>query len=261
MSEKILDKIAKVLALAERTDNEHEADAFLKQAQAMATRYSIDLARARRHTARTQHRQVPTQRTVDIGVSGRMGNSRLVKLYLAIAHTNDVQCNVATNSTYVVPFGFPSDLEVVDALYAHLSVQMTQAATDYLRRGTFRDEVALDREGRRVRANAKSARLSFYDAFIGRVAERLSEAQRQAETDAVAEDRDDDATGTALVLADKRAEVADFYRSTSRAKGSWSGWHGTSGTVGSALRAGRAAGDRARLAAVPTLPKGRQEIA
>ena len=48
----LVDKIAALLAMAERTTNEHEAEAFLAKAQALATHNSIDLALARAATSR-----------------------------------------------------------------------------------------------------------------------------------------------------------------------------------------------------------------
>lgn len=256
----ILDKISKVLAKAENTDNEHEADAFLAQAQRMATAHSIDLAVARRHVAKAQRREAPVQKTVDIGAPRAVGNARMVSLFVAIADNNDVTCNVAHNSTFVVAFGFPSDIEVVETLYAHVAFQMVQAANDYLRSGEHKDEYVWNPRRETFTApSAKTARLSFYDAFTGRIRTRLRVARAHAETDAAGADVGA-GTGTALVLADKRAEVADFYRRTSTARGTWRGSRGSTASSRAARRAGARAGDRARLSATPTLPGGRREV-
>lgn len=275
MSE-ILDKIAKVLAMAEGTDNEHEADAFLQQAQRMATRHSIDLAVARRHVAKAQQRETPTQQTIHVGSPGSMGNARFVNLFRGVAGANDIRCNIARNSTYVVAFGFPSDIEVAQAIYIHLSTQMVEAAGIYLRSGAFRDECDWDdRTGTFKPVNARAARLAFYDAFASRVTERPREARVAAETQAIDEDTDhtddpNDAdsdqgtgremTGTALVLADKKAQVAEFYDGASNAKGRWRGAARPSVRSSSAAHAGREAGSKARLTSVATLPTGKKAL-
>lgn len=257
MSTSILDKISKVLAQAEGTDNEHEADAFLAHAQRLATTHSIDLALARRHTAKKQARETPIQRTITIGESRAMGNTRLIELFHAVARNNDVTINIAHNSTHVVAFGFPSDVEVVEAIYGHLAYQMVESATKWLRTGEFRGETVWnERTVTWKPANAKTARLSFYDAFIARVHSRMTEARMAAEKQTTPTRSE---SSTSLVLADKRAEVADFYKENSNARGSWRGSRSAS-TSTSGRRAGDAAGREARLTATPTLPAGKTAL-
>lgn len=262
----ILNRIAKVLALAESTDNEHEADAFMKKAQEMATQHSIELAVARRHVAKSQQRETPTMRTIEIGVSKSVGNAKMVELFLAIARTNDLTCNIAHNSTYVIAFGFPSDIEVVETLYMHIAHQMVGGANAYLKTGAHRDEVVYDPRTRRYRTpSGRAARLAFYDAFTSRIAARLQEAATAAENaieNARLADADEpESVGTALVLADKRAEISDFYANTSDARGSWRGGRSKVATPNSARAAGRKAGNSARLSAMPTLPGGKKSLA
>ena len=50
--DRLVDRIGKLLAQAEGTDNEHEAAAFVERAQALATAYAVDL-----ELARTRQRQ------------------------------------------------------------------------------------------------------------------------------------------------------------------------------------------------------------
>ena len=54
-----IDRISALLAKAERTDNEAEADAYLMKAQQLATLASVDLAVARARIARRAPHQVP----------------------------------------------------------------------------------------------------------------------------------------------------------------------------------------------------------
>ncbi|MSW43807.1 MAG: DUF2786 domain-containing protein, partial [Actinobacteria bacterium] len=62
-----IDRIAALLAKAERTDNAEEADAYLMKAQSLATAASIDLAMARSRTAKKEQREQPEMRTIVIG--------------------------------------------------------------------------------------------------------------------------------------------------------------------------------------------------
>ena len=248
-NERLMEKIAKLLALAERTDNEHEADAFLRQAQVMATRHAIDLAVARSHQTRKQQRATPIQRRRTIGVQGAMGNTRLIQLYSAICSANDVVLNIARNNTYVIAFGFPSDIDLVDALHVHLSAQMVGAGNAYLRSGEHLDEAVWDpRTNRWKPMNPRTARLSFYDGWIARVRKRLAEAAEAAKQEEItSRDAAEGSGSTALVLADKVAEVEQFHRATSQARGSWRGSRVNQWSE-SAARAGDRAGRRASLA-------------
>ncbi|HVV31512.1 MAG TPA: DUF2786 domain-containing protein, partial [Mycobacteriales bacterium] len=138
--EKYLTRLAALLRQAESTDNEHEAEAFMAAAQRLATATSIDLAVARAHAARKERRSAPIAQRVDIGPPGKRALRTYVQLYLAIARANDLTCDLASNSTYVIAYGFESDIETVQALYASLVVQMVRASDAYLRSGAYRRE-------------------------------------------------------------------------------------------------------------------------
>ena len=133
----MLDRLSKILNQAENASTEAEAEAFFARAQQLATRYSIDLAVARQHTAKQQKRETPETRHVRVGKPRERGNAEKVQLFSAIAGANDVRIDIARDSTIVFPYGFPSDLDVVEALFAHLSVQMVTAAGAYLKRGDY----------------------------------------------------------------------------------------------------------------------------
>lgn len=273
----MIDKIAALLAKAERTDNAAEAEAYLAKAQSLATQASVDLAVARARIARREQRERPTSRTVTIGERGKRANTHLVTLFLAVAAPNDVRADVAHNSTYVIAYGMPSDLEVVEAMFASLATQMTAAAATWLAGGQWRGEsyVAQVRDPWRgsVRVTkphtAQTARAAFYRGFVDRIRHRLAEARRDAERQeadrvvditaealATAGDIDLRADGPVtgeLVLKAKEAEVRSFYRSASTARGSWSGYSGgVTRQAGSATAAGTQAAARARL----TTPRG-----
>jgi len=255
-----LDRISALLAKAERTDNEAEADAYLMKAQQLATLASVDLAVARARTARREGRQLPESRTTNIGEKAKRANQHLIALFVAIAHANDAQVDVASNSTYVIAYGMPADLDVVETIYAALAVHMVHASQAYLSAGTWKGEsylAAVARTRRRERRphTAVTARAAFYRAYVERISERLAEARAEAIT---VHDRSQAATSStsgALVLRRKSEEVRSFHRQQSRARGSWSGYSGAvRSTSGSAADAGRGAASRARLGKQRELP-------
>ncbi len=268
MSDKTLARIGALLRKAESTDNEHEADAFLKAAQRLATLAAVDLAVARAHTAGSERRTVPTQRTIDIGPAGKRGLRTYVHLFVAIAQANSVTCDVATNSTKVYAYGFESDIETAEALYASLVIQMVRSCDLYLASAEHRGERVreLEMTGFRPRVverkvHGTTARINFQQAFAARIGKRLAEARARAQQEAI--DRaagppaDDRVTGGAtdgrpaqsveIVLRAREAELAEHYRSHSGARGSWGGFRATTTRSEASRRAGDRAGRSARL--------------
>ncbi len=264
--ERYLTKLAALLRQAESTDNEHEAEAFMAAAQRLATLTSIDLAVARAHTAREQRRTTPVARRIEIGPAGKRALKTYVQLFLAIARANDLSCDLASNSTYVMAYGFETDVEVSEALYASLVVQMVRACDVYLRSGAYRRERVWgeERDERgRVRhvmkpVHGSTARISFQTAFADRIGERLAEARSEATAQTLA--LPCATAGTELALTEKALEVTDFYRRTSRARGSWRGWQGSGRSSTLAERAGRSAADAARTTSSSQLAAGRAAL-
>src|SRR5436305_13106693 len=144
--DKYLTRLAALLRQAESTDNEHEAEAFMAAAQRLATATSIDLAVARSHAARQEQRFAPIAKRIEIGPPGQRALRTYVQLFLSIARANDLTCDLAGNSTYVVAYGFATDIEVCEALYASLVVQMVRASDAYLRSGRYRRETSYVQE-------------------------------------------------------------------------------------------------------------------
>jgi hypothetical protein len=231
--ERLLDKIGKLLAQAEGTDNEHEAEAFVTRAQELATAYAVDLELARARQAARRLKAVEEafeQRRLVIGQRGKRGNRQLVFLYLAVAQANDVLVNVATDSTFVLGFGYPADLEVVERLWASLATQMATSAARRLRAGEHGAVAAI------------SWRLSFYEGWVHAVQTRLTQARERA----LAQPTDAGTTG-ALVLRDKAERVRAFHDTESDARGTWRGGRGERRVHRSAWRAGERDGRNARL--------------
>ena len=248
--DRLVDKVGKLLAQAEGTDNEHEAAAFVERAQQLATAHAVDLELARsRQAARRGAAEPLVQERVDVGARGKRGNRHRVLLYSVVARANDVLVNVAHDSTYVLGFGHRADLEVVERLWASLAVQMTAAAQRRLDAG----------EHRRAGVAAQTWRLSFYDGWVEAVGGRLAAARERAVAQAASERVP--ASGepsTALVLRAKAERVQEFYASASEARGSWRGpWSGRTAVSSRATAQGRADGARADLGQPRLRARGR----
>ena len=180
-------------------------------------------------------------------------------LFVVIAHNNFTMVDVATDSTYVVAYGMPQDLDSTHTLFASLSVQMATSAQHYLDAGQWRAETY------RVRSRTtgllvtkpftkQTARAAFYRAYVDTLNDRLQRAREAAISE---HDQQSGSNCAALVLRNTEKEVKSFHRSTSDARGRWGGYRGAAdGRSGSAAGAGRSAAERARLTAADELPGG-----
>ncbi|MEU7139739.1 DUF2786 domain-containing protein [Nocardia sp. NPDC046473] len=267
--ERMLTRIGGLLRQAESTDNEHEAEAFLAAAQRLATRSSIDLTVARAHIAGRERRPTPIQRIIPIGEPGKRGLRTYVQLFVAIAHANDVRCDVARTSTQVYAYGFDSDIDTCEALYASLLVQMVRASDQYIKSGQYRSAtvekvVTEKRWGRKVQRRVQApvagvtARLNFQMAFAARIGQRLAAVKAEVEAEVVPGDTA--GASTALALRNKEIELTDFYTSTSEARGTWRGPQASAGHSAAARRAGDRAGKAARLGTSPELGAARGQL-
>ncbi len=244
--EKMLGRIAALLRQAEGTDNPHEAEAFMAAAQRLATATSIDLAVARDHSDKRTKAQDPVQRTITIGEPGARGLRTYVQLFVVIAAANDVKCDVASNSTFVYAYGFPEDIDATHALYTSLVMQMVRTSQDYIASGAHRPTPTI------------TARINFQLAFGARIGKRLIEAREQAQREASS--GPDAIPGTAIALRNKDLELKDYYRQTSKARGTWRATSATAGYSSDARRAGDRAGRRARLGGETELTGARSAL-
>lgn len=268
---KTLTRIGALLRQAESTENPHEGEAFMAAAQRLATAAAIDLAVARAHNASAEQRAAPTQRLITIGEFGKRGLRTYAQLFIAIASANDVQCDIAQNSTLIYAYGFAGDIDVCEALYASLLFQMVRDSDAYIRSGEYRGETTVRtvverRAGRRVKTQVRkpvagvTARLNFQTAYAARIGARLGEAKGETVQAALAESPSEtSSTETALVLRNKEIELKDYYSANSKARGTWRGGaRSTAGHSHHALQAGDRAARAARLGQLPEIagPRG-----
>lgn len=247
--------------MAEGTDNEAEASAFMEKAQQLATLYSLSLAEARARAQDKNKAAKPVMRCITIGPAGKKGLANYVILMIEVARANDLVVTIARNSTYVNLFGFEEDIDLTQRLYGSLLHQMVTASENYLATREYETETVY----RRVRKTddyygsyttwehtavpKQTARRNFQQAFADRIGARLRKAKKEAETQAQEHEAELPAgtPGVALVLREKTKQIKEFYDRTSNARGSWKGGSRDVDYSQSAHTAGAAAAAHARL--------------
>ncbi|WP_288799965.1 DUF2786 domain-containing protein [uncultured Arsenicicoccus sp.] len=195
VDDKVLARVRQLLAKAESTPYEAEAETFTAGAQALMARHSIDHA--------------VLAASAPVGGDERPDGRRLwmetpyvrekVMLLGAVAEANRSRSVWAKEDGYVTLLGFPHDLDAVETLYTSLLVQATRA---------------MHAEGKRLDwrggSRTRSFRQSFLAAFGARIGERLAEVTA-AETAQAAEEMSA-AGGRELVpVLQERTEAVEAY--------------------------------------------------
>lgn len=167
VDERILSRVRQLLAKAESTTFDAEAETFTAGAQALMARHSIDAAMLQLQGSGGRS-DAPRARRIGID---RPYESPKAMLLGAVADANRCRIVWSKELGFATVLGFAPDLEAVETLFTSLLVQATQAVT---------------KEGSRRsagRSRTRSFRSSFLTSYAGRIGERLREVT-QAETDA-----------------------------------------------------------------------------
>lgn len=247
--ERLLTRVRMMLAQAESTPYEAEAEAFTAAAHSLMARHSIDRALL---DAAVQERSTAGPRLARVHTPAPYARGKFT-LLSAVARASRCTAIWQEHYGFASVVGFDVDLRAVELLFASLLVQaqvgMRSAHPEYA--------------GVATSGATTVFRRSFLSGFTQRIAERLAEVTRQeteaarAEhrldggAEAAAESQDTDRPGppgtdVVQVLARRDAEVAasvqqrfpDLQTMRSRATLDPEGWY-----------SGRAAGDRASLGA------------
>ena len=190
VDESVLAKVRALLAKAESTNFEHEADALTAKAQELMARHAIDEAVA--NAAGDGGRETPSLRRVPVDDPYAKAKSALLAV---VSSANSVRSVWYEDFALMSLVGFDTDLDTVEVLFTSLLMQASRAM---LAKGRIRDTHG--------RSRTRSFRQSFFVAFAERIHERLvvaaGQARRAAEQD----------LGRDLlpVLAGRRDEVDDF---------------------------------------------------
>jgi Protein of unknown function (DUF2786) len=176
VDERILRKVRALLAKAEATDFDAEADALTAKAQQLMTAHAIERALA---DAGEPVREAPTVRRVWLDPPYVDGKALLVN---EVAASNRVRCVLTKACGFVTLVGFQGDLDTVELLSTSLLVQATRA---------------MQANGSQVNRYGTSRTRSFRQSFLASFAVRIGERLRSAATEV--EDRADRGHAGALV--------------------------------------------------------------
>jgi hypothetical protein len=159
----VLDKVRKLLAKAEATRNEHEADAFAAKAAALIAAHRIDVSRlARADGEAVALREVPVGR-------GAYVRARLALLgAVAAAHDCEIVWRTGPDGATGILAGFTSDLDATVVVYESLHLQATSR---------------MAAERRATPAATQRWRRAFLFGFADRAGELLRETRRRVEAD------------------------------------------------------------------------------
>lgn len=227
--EQMKDKIAKLLAKAERTDNDHERDAYNEQAERLMLKLGIE--RAELESAG----QVKPEEIVEVTRewTGNYSSNMVSLVWQAAQGFGNITVLQSKSSngmrrwTYII--GHESDVEEFIRLVDSLALQVMSALKRYQR--ATRDE-------RRYMTDMEKFVMhrSFIDGFSSEVRSRLFKERKQEEQQA--------SPGAALVLVSKQERVDEWTQRTYNPRASRGGNRSHSY---SAAQEGRRAGRQANL--------------
>jgi len=229
---KVLRTIRALLAQAEGTGYEAEAETFTAKAQELMTRHSIDLAMLAATGGQAQQGSAGVVST-RVHLDNPYTQEKATFLGM-LADLNGVRCVWSDWAGFCTLMGFPTDVQLTEVLFTSLLVQATQSAAQ----AGARDS----------RNKAPTFKRAFIVSFAQRIAERLEDARRASQTEAEA------VYGSALapVLASRKEAIEAAYTAAfpkvvpmkSRSYDAAGWW------------AGRAAADHADLGAGAAITRG-----
>ncbi|MEO3938513.1 DUF2786 domain-containing protein [Dermatophilaceae bacterium Soc4.6] len=194
---RLLDRVRALLAKAENTPYEAEADTFTAAAQKLMARHSID--RAMLAATSIGGASAPSARRVGIE---RPYEAPKVLLLDVVASANRCRTVWSKGFGFVTVVGFDDDIDATETIFTSLLVQSTHAMSGHGSRAT-----------RAGQSRTTAFRKSFLTAFAHRIGQRLAEVT-QEETSAATREEAQASRGSAgpsralvQVLAERDSEV------------------------------------------------------
>jgi hypothetical protein len=235
LDQRMLERVRGLLAKAESTNFEAEAETYTAKAQELMARHSIDYAVLSAQTGGTDQ---PACRRVGIDAPYEAEKNALLS---AVAHANRAQAVWSQQLGFSTLVGFPGDLDAIEVLFTSLLVQATRAMTQ-----------AGQRRDAHGRSRTRSFRQAFLSGFAHRIGDRLRQATEHATAEAVSEASAAGRASLLPVLASRDEQVTEavhaafphLVHKTGPRISNAEGWH-----------SGVAAADRASLKVHEELPR------
>ncbi len=216
-----LAQVRALLAKAESTEFEAEAEALTAKAQELIARYSLDRLLAQQSGTTTSGDDLTVRR---IWIDPPYVGAKLTLVH-QVSLANRCRAAAAASLGYSVVVGAPTDLAAVEMLVTSLLVQA---------------DVAMLRQGSRVDRAGRSRTRAFRQSFLTAFAVRIGERLEQVAQDAVAAE---DTSVLLPALRDHQSKVDDAFDAVvPHTMG-----RSTSVTDGEGWAAGHAAADLAQL--------------
>lgn len=224
MDHKLLARVRGLLAKAESTEFEAEAEALTNKAFALMARYGIDEAMV---AASGQKKEDIIVKTITIGNPYGLEKSLLLASVAVSAQCRSVVTKSGRDYPFAAVIGFPSDIERVELLYTSLLMQMASQSSRQ-RPGIYPGAPSV-----------RAFRAAWCAGFTVAVKRRLEEITQRAMTETTAEL----GVSTELVLIDRSAAVdrvvSDLYPRVRK--------YGNKKVSASGYARGHAAGERVNL--------------
>jgi hypothetical protein len=185
-----LERIRSLLAKAESTEFEEEAELFTAKAQELMTRHAIDAALLSAHAAGRRAGELPTG--MRVGVEDPYAQAKAV-LLARIADASRCRAVWSKEFGFSTVLGFESDLTSVELLYTSLLLQARRAMVRSGEMGKW--------------ARSRSFRQSFLVAYATRIGSRLAEV-----TETVLADAGEDQRNAFLPILAERTRLVDDLR-------------------------------------------------
>lgn len=196
MSSDIISKIQKLLAKAESTTHEAEADAFFAKAQELMMAHAIS------EEALKSAGKQPTEEMVEVSVAIKEGQpaTRMRQSFLGgVARAMNCRVLVFGGTGTCRVFGYKSEAEFTQLLYMSVELQSRAAVLRAIKSAKAEHDAYYGKFRPGV------WRRTFIEAYLSRVGDRI--AQRYAKAD------ETHGTGTSIVLRDRGKMAAEWMAS------------------------------------------------